>query len=182
MAATADRTAVRVGKLGIAGIVFVLVLAGVGAMAFGVGPDGRIEDLSVQVALNDELNPQTIEGGEDGVVTCSSFGPPPDYLSVRLDGVIEDPSVGDDLDLKTEYSYDLLVEVGNLSKSREVTVHEGGREPIAGAVVIEDDESLAPGDEVTVTVALRAGGRTLDSASRSTTVRNESQRCVDERD
>lgn len=153
-------------------------IAGLGLLALGIGGGAAsIEEASVRVTLNDELTGEGLDTGEDGVATCTTVGPPPDHLSVSLDGTIDSPT---DAGYDATATYDLVVRLGNATDRRQVRVGEGASEHLTVPFLLEDDETVTPGDEATVTVSLVHDGRTVDAVERTATVRESNLECVDD--
>jgi hypothetical protein len=158
------------------GLVAVLVLFGVGwgAYAFVLGGGGSFADVAVErVVLNDDFSGE-FEAGE-GTRSCVGVGPPPDSVVVNVRATVDD---GHDPYAASD-RYELVVRIGGHAATRTVRVVDGTREEVRRAVTIEDDESVAPGEEATVAIELREGGTTVDSATRTVTVEGADSRCVD---
>lgn len=140
------------------------------------GGDGSeapgIATLTVQnVSLNDDRSGD-FEGVEgEGVVTCTSVGPPPDHYGVSVRGRVEG--------VDTSAEYRLVGRIGDRSAELMGTgVGDDGE--FRGVLSIPDDESADPGDRVTVVVSLASGAETVDSVARTVTVANGDRRCVEE--
>jgi hypothetical protein len=161
---------------------FVLLLGSVlvaGGVILAAAPDGGdaneppgIAALTVQnVSLNDDRSGDFEDVEGEGVVTCTSVGPPPDHYGVSVRGRVEgvdEPS-----------AYRLVGRIGDRSAEAMGTgIREDGE--FRNALSIPDDESADPGDRVTLVVSLVSGEETVDSVARTVTVAAADRQCVDD--
>lgn len=159
------------------GLLALLAVVGVwsGGPAFLPGTDGgTIQALSVEeVVLNDELAGD-VPTGEGGAGVCAG-GPPPDHFAVELKVTVADTESGRFVDSE---SYRIVIRIGAHTSAREVTVTDGGRKRIEAFPFVRDDDSVAPGEQVSVTVSLRREGETIESLTRTVPVQGRDPDCV----
>lgn len=162
---------------------YVYIVAGslaLGVLWFGVSyftlgaTGGSIQDVSLDVSLNDEMSGSMIQG-EGGAFAGSCVGPPPDHFVVDIEGT---------LGLNTpegryvsSATYQLVVGIGENTSATEIEAVADGQKQVQDMLMIQDDESVAPGENATVTVSLKHDGETLDSVTREVTVKGQNMRC-----
>lgn len=146
-----------------------------GASYFTIGQTGgSIQEVSLDVALNDELSGSAVQGfGNSGVGSC--VGPPPDHFVVDIEGTV-------DLNTPegryvTSTTYVIETRIGENAETMNITASADGERRVENLLMIQDDESVAPGENTTVTVSLNQGGETLDSVTREVAVKERNMRC-----
>ena len=158
-------------------VFLVLTAFSVGTLvAFG-GVTDQITDENVTVAetdlsvrLNDELDIPSTNGS---VETCLASGTPGDSILVVGDLTVDAPASGTG---KHSPDRPLAVVLG-LAHTEQTTTEQvdgtGGTTDVHW--VVEDDETLAIGDEATVQIRVRSGGTTVATATRAITVEEGSR-------
>lgn len=136
-----------------------------------------LEDVNLSVSMVDEqsLRQRAIRD-ESGVVTCEFVGAFPGQFSVTIHGKVDDESRYSRSD-----SYEIAATIGeNTDTSMTgVTVEDGGSEDFFKILGVDDNGSTEPGDNVTVTIALEQEGDTVDSVTRTVTVKERELDCED---
>lgn len=135
---------------------------------------GSIQDVSLDASLNDEMSGSMIQG-EGGAFAGSCAGPPPDHFVVDIEGTLDlNTPEGRYVDSTT---YELVVGIGENTGKKEVNAVADGPKQVRDMLMIQDDESVAPGEQTTVTVSLKQDGERLDSVTREVTVEEQNMRC-----
>lgn len=154
-----------IARVAIGAFFLFLVAAGIYVFSIGGSGGGNFEDVSLDVALNDEISEDIVE---DGSGSCMGVGPPPDHFTVTLQGTVNDAWSGRYVSSDT---YEIVTRIGGETDRSNTTVVDGGSKQIHKTMFIPDDESVAPGEETTVTVSLEKDGESVDSVQRTVTVK-----------
>lgn len=155
----------RVVRVAIGAFFLFLVAAGIYVFATGGTGGGSFEEISLDVALNDEISGD-IDEGESG--SCMGVGPPPDHFVVTLQGTVDDAWSGRYVSSDT---YEIVTRIGGETDRSNTTVVDGESKQIHKTMFIPDDESVAPGERTTVTVSLEQNGEAVDSVESKVTVK-----------
>jgi hypothetical protein len=141
-----------------------------GVSFFTIGATGgTIQDVSVDASLNDEVSEEDLQGIQGGSGAGAFVGPPPGQLVVDIEGTLNlNTPEGRYVDSAT---YELVVQIGENTSVTELEAVADGPKQIQKTFFIQDDESVAPGENATVTVSLKHEGETLDSVSREVFVK-----------
>jgi len=133
---------------------------------------GSIQDISLDVSLNDEMSESTFQGGS-GVGTC--VGSPPDHFAVDIEGTVDLNTPEGRYVTSTTYAVE--ARIGENTETKNVTASVDGERQVQDILMIEDDESVSPGERATVTVSLEHDAETLDSVTRNVTAKERNMRC-----
>lgn len=152
-----------------------LLLVGtlIGGSTFVLGSGAAIQNLSVDVILNDDFAGDVPQGD---VTACTGVGIPPDQLVITLEGAVDDHWSGW---VPSTITYELDIRLGAQTRTRTLTMSDGGYRRINSFVTFPDNESLTPSDRATVTVSLLHDGNTVETVSRTTPVTAQNLTCAD---
>lgn len=165
--------------------VFLVVTAfSVGTIALFGGVGDRsdpanvtVESVDVDVALNDEFSyPDGADDADGSVQTCLASGTPGDSISVLGDVTVRVPAASDgDRWGDDERRLNVSVSLAHATESTTDSVEGPGTETSDVFWILDDDESLAVGENATVQVRVLEDGARVANATRRVTVRNGSR-------
>lgn len=138
----------------------------------GVGAGSEIRNLTVEASTSDEVS---VETGPDGARSCTTVGPPPGMMSVRIRALIDDRRSGR---YESSTRYRVVAEIAKETTDKTVSVTDGFEEPVTHVTLVPAD-GVEPDDRLTANVSLVSHGNTVDTATRTVTVDRQKFRCVE---
>lgn len=145
-----------------------------------VAGGATVENVTLNVTLTDEqsLRQKALQAESDSLV-CESVGALPGQFAVTVGGTVDDKRYPWQDRYKYSDSYEIAATIGENTGTSltDVEVEDGGSEDFFAVISVENDGSVEPGDDVTVTVSLRKGGETHDSVTRTATVEERELDC-----
>lgn len=160
--------------------VFLLVSAlsvGTIAMMGGVADDPAtenvtVEDIDLTVSLNDEASYP--EGANGTVQTCLASGTPGDSVSVLGDVIVDVPQ-SDNRGQSSERQVRVTVNLTEMSETTSQRVTGTGAVRSDVFWLIDDDETLAVGETVTLRVTVHVERGRVATATNTVTVQEDSR-------
>jgi len=130
-----------------------------------------IESADLSVTLNDEVNIPDTNGS---VQTCLGSGTPGDSIAVMGDVTVDIP-VQEQRDRNPERIHSIVVSLAHTNESTSTAVERTGQVTQDVSWILDDDESLAPGETARLQIRVRTAETVVNETTQRVTVKNGSR-------